>query len=52
MVFKEKKIPKHLIIQEDYEVRKRPRIGFFKMLLLLTLVISLTWAVSSGMVQI
>ena len=28
MVFKDKKVPKHLIIREEYEIRQRPRSGF------------------------
>lgn len=28
MVFKDKKVPKHLIIREEYEIRQRPRAGF------------------------
>jgi hypothetical protein len=52
MVFKAKKIPKHLIIQEEYELRKRSRFGLVRFLLLSVAVISLTWIVSIGLVQI
>ena len=52
MVFKDKKIPKHLIIQDEYEVRHRHRFGFIKFVTLTALLISLTWAVSTGLVPL
>jgi hypothetical protein len=52
MVFKAKKIPKHLIIHEEYELRKRSRFALVRFLLLSAAVISLTWIVSIGMAQI
>lgn len=52
MIFKAKKIPKHLIIHEEYEMRKRSRFVFLRFLLLSVAVISLTWIVSIGLVQI
>jgi len=33
MVFKTRKIPKHLIIREEYEIRKKPRFGVLRMLM-------------------
>jgi hypothetical protein len=30
MVFKEKKIPKHLIIQDEYELQQRSKISLLK----------------------
>ncbi len=51
MVFNDKKIPRHLIIQEDYEIRQRPRFGFLKIVILSVLVISLTYIIGLGVVQ-
>ena len=50
MVFKARKIPKHLIIREEYELRKRPRFGFFRFVLLFTTVVALTYVVSIGVI--
>lgn len=52
MIFKERKIPKHLIIQEEYELRKKPRSGFLRIAMLLLLVVGVTYAVSAGMLQL
>jgi hypothetical protein len=52
MVFKTKKIPRHLIIQDDYAPYKRPRFGFFKLIMWSAIIISLTYIVSVGIVQI
>lgn len=52
MVFKSRKIPKHLIIREEYELRKKPRFGMFRFLLLFAVVAVMTWVVSIGMVQL
>lgn len=32
-IFKERKIPKHLIIHDEYEIRKRSRFSFSKLLM-------------------
>lgn len=52
MNFKGRRIPRHLIIEDEYEVRRRPRFGFFRILLLMVVVVSITWLVSTGVVQI
>jgi len=52
MVFKAKKIPKHLIIQEEYEIRQRSRFGLTKVFVLSALAIGLTYVISIGMTQI
>lgn len=52
MVFKNRKIPKHLIIEEEYDIRRKSRFGFFKMLVVLVVVICLTWIISIAVVQI
>jgi hypothetical protein len=52
MVFKARKIPKHLIIHEEYELRKRPRVGIFKFVLLFTTVVVITSMVSFGVVAL
>lgn len=52
MVFKTRKIPKHLIIREEYELRRKRRFGLFKFLLLSAALVSITWIVSIGMVQL
>ncbi|MDG2174530.1 MAG: hypothetical protein P8M72_00090 [Gammaproteobacteria bacterium] len=52
MIFKTKKIPRHLIIQDEYEPIRRPRFGFFKLIMWSIAIISLTYIVSVGMVQI
>ena len=51
MVFKNRKIPSHLIIQEEYEIRRRPRFGLIKVLILGVLLISLTYIFSIGVIQ-
>ncbi len=51
MVFNDKKIPRHLIIQEEYEIRRRPRFGFLKVFILGVLVVSLTYIIGLGLVQ-
>ena len=48
MVFKDKKVPKHLIIQEEYEIRQRPRTGFFKVCLFFVFLIALSLALRFG----
>ena len=52
MIFKTKKIPRHLIIQDEYEPIRRPRFGFLKVIMWSVAIISLTYIVSVGMVQI
>lgn len=52
MVFKTRKVPKHLIIREEYELRRRPRFGVVKFLLFSTLVLGVSYIVSIGMVQL
>jgi len=51
MVFIDKKIPRHLIIQEDYEIRQRPRFGFLKVFIVSVLVVSLTYIIGLVVVQ-
>ncbi len=51
MVFKDRKIPRHLIIQEEYEIRRRPRFGLLKVFILGVLLISLTYIFSIGVIQ-
>ena len=52
MIFKTKKVPRHLIIEDDYDSRKKPRMGFFKLAFLTLCVVSLTYVVSVGVMQI
>lgn len=52
MVFKVRKIPKHLIIREEYEIRKKPRYGVLRMLVVSITVIGLTYVISVGMTQL
>ena len=52
MVFKDKKVPKHLIIREEYEIRNRSRFGVFKYLALAMLIISIAWVVNIGFQQL
>ncbi|MBT5485438.1 MAG: hypothetical protein HOH14_05295 [Gammaproteobacteria bacterium] len=49
MVFKDKKVPKHLIIEEEYEIRQRPRKGFFKVCLLFVFLIAMSLALRFGL---
>jgi len=46
MVFKARKIPKHLIIHEEYELRKRSSFGLLKFILLFTAVVVFTYVIS------
>jgi len=52
MVFKTKKIPRHLTIEDDYVPYKRPHFGFFKLVMWSIVIISVTYIVSVGLVQI
>ena len=52
MIFKSRKVPKHLIIEDEYEIRQRPRFRLFKLLVLFILVSSLTLILSVAMVVI
>lgn len=52
MVFKVKKIPKHLIIRDEYELRQRSRFGFFKFVVMVVAVVGLTYVASVGMTQL
>lgn len=52
MVFKARKIPKHLIIREEYELRRKPRFGIVKFLVFFTIVVALSYIASIGMVQL
>lgn len=52
MVFKARKIPKHLIIREEYELRKRSRLGLLKFILLFTAVVVFTYVISLGAVAL
>ncbi len=51
MVFKDRKIPRHLIIQEEYEIRRRPRFGFLKLVIVTVLLVSLAYIVSISVIQ-
>ena len=52
MIFKNRKVPKHLIIHDEYEKKAGNRFGFFKFLLMMVVMVSLTWVVSAGLIQI
>ena len=52
MIFKDRKIPKHLIIREEYELRNKPRSGILKFIVLFALVASATYAMSAGMIHL
>lgn len=45
MVFKDKKIPKHLIIHDDYMLQQRSKISFLKITLYGVLLFCLTYSV-------
>lgn len=49
MVFKDRKIPKHLVIREEYELRRRRRSGLFRFVLVSLVVVGLTYVVSAGL---
>ena len=44
MIFKDRKIPKHLIIEDNYEISHRPKFNFLKLLFLTLLLSSLAYA--------
>ncbi len=48
MIFKERKIPRHLIIQEEYELRKRHGTKPFRVVFFLLVVITLTYVAAKG----
>jgi len=52
MVFKTRKIPKHLIIHDEYDARNKPRFGIMKKLTLAVVILGFTLVVSMGVVQI
>ena len=52
MIFKERKIPKHMIIREEYELRQRPRSGIFKIIILFGVVAGFAYAASAGMIPV
>ena len=52
MVFKTRKIPRHLIIEDEYKIREKPRMGFIRKLTLWVFVLGITCAVSMGLLQI
>jgi len=52
MVFKTRKIPKYLIIREEYEIRKKPRFGVLRMLMVSVTVGALAYVLSVGMAQL
>ena len=39
MIFKERKVPRHLVIREEYELRKPQRKGTWRLVLIIALVI-------------
>lgn len=43
MIFKHRKIPKHLIIQEEYEIGKRSKINLLKLTFWCLLLVSLIY---------
>jgi hypothetical protein len=45
MVFKEKKIPKHLIIQDDYQYQQRSKINMLKIVMYSLLFFCLSYSV-------
>lgn len=45
MVFKEKKIPKHLIIQDEYEIQQRSKISMLKIVMYSLLFFCLSYSV-------
>ena len=45
MVFKDKKIPKHLIIHDDYMYQQRSRISFLKITVYAVLLFCLSYSV-------
>ncbi len=44
MTFKDKKIPKHLILQEEFEFHKKPKINLLKLSFWCLLLIALIYA--------
>lgn len=44
-IFKDKKIPKHLIIHDEYEVRRRSKLNLSKLLFLGLLLASLAYVI-------
>lgn len=45
MVFKEKKIPKHLIIHDDYEIQQRSKISLLKIVMYSLLFFCLSYSI-------
>ena len=43
MVFKDKKVPKHLIIRDEYGFRARPRFNLIKLIFWSLLLLSLSY---------
>lgn len=42
-VFKERKIPKHLIIHDEYDIRRKSRFNFLRLVFWTLLLVSLTY---------
>jgi hypothetical protein len=47
-IFKARKIPKHLIIQEDTSHIRKPRVTLFKLVLWSVVILVLTWSLLQG----
>ena len=44
-IFKRRKIPKHLIIQEEYATNRKPRFSMLKIIFWGLVLLGLTWGV-------
>ena len=42
-IFKRRKIPKHLIIREEYTTNRKPRFSLLKIILWALVLLGLTW---------
>ena len=52
MIFRDRKIPKHMIIHDEFDMRKRPRFSYIKVVMVVLAVFVVTYALSVGMMQI
>lgn len=43
MTFKDRKVPKHLVIQEEFEFKQRPKFSFIKLIFWSLLITCLTY---------
>ncbi len=44
-IFKRRKIPKHLIIREEYAANRKPRFSILKFILWALVLLGITWGV-------